>query len=497
MSVALYVGGISNGSPSPEATPDLMPAPLALNTPDQCEIVGPDRSWQRMNRGVIVRACGVIWWEPVVVALRLREGGDTSKNECSIVIVAEVTTSKAANVYRSTLEKKLVRTYMPSVELPMEHKCGVANGLLLGTKPSLARWTINALHGVAWLPSIARADMVDRRQSIFGVDSKGAGKGKAFEVKRPPGTDVNGPMTISVVHYRESDVRMNARVSPDHIRRNAMIQPRRYLLASDARGVKEAFRIRPANFGDIVVGIDNIERVFRKVIEGLIEDYEEVAGSGDLKRRSIDPNEDAEDFSCRPASGHVSYRQEAAYDSEPDLLYFESVLSTTTRRTRIRSPFTRSGECDMSIAVYTGGRSNGSPSVETKPDLDGATPMLALLARNTPDPCEIFVDRDLGGGGRGGVEEPGPGSGDAGLAWLGMMGNGGIGGFVDNGVGGTGGEPRAGMLERHRSISGVASEGCRRATGSGIPDERELEEGRPFEDNTPRDKSERFPSSRK
>ncbi|KAH9003239.1 hypothetical protein EDB83DRAFT_2324396 [Lactarius deliciosus] len=45
---------------------------------------------------------------------------------------------------------------------------------------------------------------------------------------------------------------------------------------------------------------------------------------------------------------------------------------------------------------------------------------------------------------------------------------------------------RAGMLERHRSIPGVASEVCRRAATSGVPDERELEEGRPFEDNTPR-----------
>lgn len=59
------------------------------------------------------------------------------------------------------------------------------------------------------------------------------------------------------------------------------------------------------------------------------------------------------------------------------------------------SPFTRSGESDMSIAVYAGGRSNGSPSAEAKPDLDEATLMLALLARTTPDPGEIFVVRML------------------------------------------------------------------------------------------------------
>ncbi len=54
------------------------------------------------------------------------------------------------------------------------------------------------------------------------------------------------------------------------------------------------------------------------------------------------------------------------------------------------------------------------------------------------------------------------------------------------------------MLERHRSISGVASEVCRRADASGVPDEKELEEGRAFEDNrTPRDTSEGVPLSRK
>ena len=62
------------------------------------------------------------------------------------------------------------------------------------------------------------------------------------------------------------------------------------------------------------------------------------------------------------------------------------------------SPFTprsRSGELSVSIAVYAGGRSNGSPSPEAKPDLNGATLMLALLALKTPDPCEMFVVRML------------------------------------------------------------------------------------------------------
>ncbi len=49
----------------------------------------------------------------------------------------------------------------------------------------------------------------------------------------------------------------------------------------------------------------------------------------------------------------------------------------------------------MSIAVYAGGRSNGSPSPEAKPDLNGATLMLALLALKTPDPYEMFVVRML------------------------------------------------------------------------------------------------------
>ncbi|KAH9017543.1 hypothetical protein EDB84DRAFT_1679520 [Lactarius hengduanensis] len=120
----------------------------------------------------------------------------------------------------------------------------------------------------------------------------------------------------------------------------------------------------------------------------------------------------------------------------------------------------------MSIAVYVGGRSNGSPSPGAKPDLDEATLMLALLALNTADPCEISVVRmlrdrpnlragvgtragagkgngscvlaeEFGGSLTGSVEESGPGSGDAGTEWFGMTGNGGIGGrFVDNGVGG-------------------------------------------------------------
>jgi hypothetical protein len=54
------------------------------------------------------------------------------------------------------------------------------------------------------------------------------------------------------------------------------------------------------------------------------------------------------------------------------------------------------------------------------------------------------------------------------------------------------------MLDRHRSISGVASEVCRRAAASGGPDDRELGDGRAFEDNRlPWDWSEGFPSSGK
>ncbi|KAH8977733.1 hypothetical protein EDB86DRAFT_3249515 [Lactarius hatsudake] len=138
------------------------------------------------------------------------------------------------------------------------------------------------------------------------------------------------------------------------------------------------------------------------------------------------------------------------------------------------SPFTRSGDRDMSIAVYAGGRSNGSPSAEAKPHLDGATLMLALRALNTPDPCEIFVvwmlrdrrtpARSVGsraGAGKGN-ESQSPGSG---LEWLGMMGNGGIGGCADHGVGGTGSEreriPEVGDagVRRRGTETGLIGEG--------------------------------------
>ena len=49
----------------------------------------------------------------------------------------------------------------------------------------------------------------------------------------------------------------------------------------------------------------------------------------------------------------------------------------------------------MSSALYAGGRSNGSPSPGAVAGLDGATLMLALLALNTTDPCEMFVVRML------------------------------------------------------------------------------------------------------
>ncbi|KAH9017548.1 hypothetical protein EDB84DRAFT_1442746 [Lactarius hengduanensis] len=183
------------------------------------------------------------------------------------------------------------------------------------------------------------------------------------------------------------------------------------------------------------------------------------------------------------------------------------------------SPFTRGGERDMSIAVYGGGRSNGSPSAEAKPDLDEATLMLALLARTTPDPWVRWCRKAR------------PGSGDAGLEWLGMMGNGGIGGFVDNGVGGMGSEPlrregtETGLIGEGRSCREVCAEATHgyrsilekavivatreffdsvagkkaghesagwdaRTPSVDLRSERELEEGRPFEDNTPKDKSE-------
>ncbi len=48
----------------------------------------------------------------------------------------------------------------------------------------------------------------------------------------------------------------------------------------------------------------------------------------------------------------------------------------------------------MSSALNAGGRSGGSLSPEAKPNLDG-TLMPALLALNTPDPCEVFVVRLL------------------------------------------------------------------------------------------------------
>ena len=49
----------------------------------------------------------------------------------------------------------------------------------------------------------------------------------------------------------------------------------------------------------------------------------------------------------------------------------------------------------MSTTLYAGGRSNGSPSSEAKPDLDVATPMLALLALSAAGSCEMFVVRML------------------------------------------------------------------------------------------------------
>jgi len=45
----------------------------------------------------------------------------------------------------------------------------------------------------------------------------------------------------------------------------------------------------------------------------------------------------------------------------------------------------------MSSTLYAGGRSNESPSLEV--GLDGASLMLALLALNTADSCEMFVVR--------------------------------------------------------------------------------------------------------
>ncbi|KAH9170902.1 hypothetical protein EDB89DRAFT_2243788 [Lactarius sanguifluus] len=200
------------------------------------------------------------------------------------------------------------------------------------------------------------------------------------------------------------------------------------------------------------------------------------------------------------------------------------------------SPFIRSRERDMSIAVYAGGRSNGSPSPEAKPDLDGATLMLMLLARNTQDPCEILVVRMLRDrpttarsvGSRVGAGKENGSLSRSRVATRGRRKHSEDGCWIVNVVEATRGyrnilekavivatreffdsvagkkaghemqattknpnvSPRAGMLERHRSISGVASEVCRRAATLGVPDERELEEGRPFEDNTPMDKSE-------
>ncbi|KAI9429978.1 hypothetical protein H4582DRAFT_2133982 [Lactarius indigo] len=168
------------------------------------------------------------------------------------------------------------------------------------------------------------------------------------------------------------------------------------------------------------------------------------------------------------------------------------------------SPFTGSEDHVMSIVVYAGGKSNGSPSVEVKPGLNLVTLMLALLALNTPDPCGIFVVRML--------RDPPAGAEGNGWEWwryrsilkkaVIMEAR----EFFDLVAGKSGHETRAtamtpnaslraGMLECHRSTSGVVSEVCRKDVASA--DEREVEEGRRFEDNTPRDESEGFPSSRK
>lgn len=57
---------------------------------------------------------------------------------------------------------------------------------------------------------------------------------------------------------------------------------------------------------------------------------------------------------------------------------------------------------------------------------------------------------------------------------------------------------RVDTLDRHRSISGVASEVCKRVATSGVSDDRELEEGSVFEDTRlPWDRSEGMPSTGK
>ncbi|KAI9429975.1 hypothetical protein H4582DRAFT_2133980 [Lactarius indigo] len=192
-----------------------------------------------------------------------------------------------------------------------------------------------------------------------------------------------------------------------------------------------------------------------------------------------------------------------------------------------RVPSTSSRERAMSIGLYPGGRSNRSPSPEAKPDLDGTTLMLALLALNTPDlSTDVSLLRLREGDYRDG------GSGDAGLEWLSMTSNRGTGGFVNNGVRGTGSEheciPKVAhgyriALEKTVNVATrgsfnsvawtkkahetqattmilnalrisrtytpsvappcdyrVASEMCRRAAASGVLVERELEEGGPL-----------------
>ena len=62
----------------------------------------------------------------------------------------------------------------------------------------------------------------------------------------------------------------------------------------------------------------------------------------------------------------------------------------------------------ISSTLYAGGRSNGSPSSEARPDLDEASLILALLVLSTAGSGEIFVDRMLRDRPHGCVR-PGPG----------------------------------------------------------------------------------------
>ncbi|KAI9437487.1 hypothetical protein H4582DRAFT_2129352 [Lactarius indigo] len=129
-----------------------------------------------------------------------------------------------------------------------------------------------------------------------------------------------------------------------------------------------------------------------------------VKSKGETTRRSNGKGYE-EDPTARKRT-HILYRQQATYGvfkfarGSPDVtaLGMRPIREISYQNSTGKSllvPVHPQWSPVVSIAVNARGKSNGSPSAEFKPGLDWATLMLALLALNTPDPCEIFVVRML------------------------------------------------------------------------------------------------------